>query len=105
MTELTPAIIEDLQNALDLSSLPDEEQEEILLEIQDKVFEGVMLRIAAQLDDAGKDEFIAFLDSDPSEEALEAFIEEKVPNVEAIIEETFADMRNDILAATGESQE
>lgn len=90
-----------LKDALNMDDLPVEQQEELLLEITATVFEGVVLRMTEQMDDSTRGKFEELLATEPSDEQVEAFVRENVPNADALVAETIADMRNDILGATG----
>lgn len=90
-----------LLDALDISELPPEEQEELLLDLGDLVFRGSMLRLIERMDDATKDDFNALMDTDPSEDGVMEFLQTRVPDADQAVEETLADIRSDILAVTG----
>jgi hypothetical protein len=87
--------------ALDIGSLPPEEQEELLLDLGDLVFRGTMLRLLERMDKATQDDFSALLDRDPSEDEVEVFLAERVPDADSAAQETLADIRSDILTVTG----
>lgn len=87
--------------ALDMTELPKEEQEELLLDLGSLVFEGTMLRLIERMDDGTREKFEALLDQDASEEEIMAFLRAQVPGADAAVAETLDDIRNDILAATG----
>lgn len=90
-----------LLEALDISELPAEEQEELLLDLGDLVFRGSMLRLIERMDDSTKDDFNALMDTDPSEDKVMEFLQARVSDADQAVEETLADIRNDILAVTG----
>ena len=92
--------LETLINALDLSELPVEEQEEILIDINDLVIKGAMVRIVERMDEKTRDKFSDFLDTLPNEDQIADFIEKHVPNSENVVKETIADYADDILAVT-----
>ena len=92
---------QDLLEALDIADLAPAEQEELLLDLGDLVFRGSMLRLVERMDDATKDDFDALMDTDPSEDQVIGFLTERVPDADAAVEETIADLRSDILAVTG----
>ncbi len=98
---INPDTQERLLNALDLDSLSPEEQESLLLEINELVFTGSMVRLVEQMDEATKAEFEALMESDASEEQVEAFLSERVPDADQAVAETVTELTNDILAATG----
>jgi hypothetical protein len=93
----TRAILE----ALDLSELPAEEQEALLLDLNALVFRGSMVRLVERMDESSRADFEKLVDSDPSEEKLEAFLRARVPDADQAVLETVQEISGDILAATG----
>jgi len=87
-----------IMNALDISELAPEEQEEILLDLNTLVFEGTLLRLIEIMDEKTKDDFSTLMDTDPGEEVVTAFLEERVPGAEKAVEETLEEITSDILA-------
>lgn len=87
-------------DALDIKDFSPEEQEELLLDLGDLVFRGSMLRLIERMDDETRREFNSLLERDPSEEETMRFLTERVPDADAAVEETLADLRSDILAVT-----
>lgn len=94
-----------VRDALSLDELPVEQQEELLEELGELVAEGALLRAAERIPEDAKAEFGRLLDQDASEEEVTAFIEAHVPDADNLVDETLADIRNDILAVTGASQD
>jgi hypothetical protein len=94
-----------LFDALSIEDLAPEEQEDLLLELEELVFKGTMLRLVERMDDDTRDAFDALMAGDPSEEEVQAFLDTNVPGADQAVEETIAELTNDILAATGESQD
>ncbi len=86
--------------ALNLAELPEAEQEEMLLDLQDLVFKGTMVRLIEMMDEKTREEFSALLDKDAAEEEIEAFIEKHVPNADAVAQDTMDELTDDILAVT-----
>lgn len=101
MTKLTEQDAQKLLEALDISELSPEEQEELLLDLGDLVFRGSMLRLIERMDDKTKDDFNALMDTDPSEDSVIDFLYSRIPEADQAVEETLADIRSDILAVTG----
>ena len=91
-----------LTDALDLSELPVEEQEEILVDINDLVLQATITKIIEVMDEKTRDEFSMLIDSGPSDEAVADFIEAHVPNSDELVQETIQDFADDILAVTKE---
>ncbi|HWU24608.1 MAG TPA: DUF5663 domain-containing protein [Candidatus Paceibacterota bacterium] len=94
-----------MRDMLSLDELPVEQQEELLEELGELVAEGALLRAAERIPEDAKAEFGRLLDQDASEEEVAAFIETHVPDADSLVDETLADIRNDILAVTGASQD
>lgn len=94
-----------LFEALGLNELPGKEQEELMLDIEELVFKGSMLRLLEDMDERTKREFTELLDSEPSEAELEAFLAERVPDADQAVTDTIQELQDDILAVTGESQD
>ena len=88
-------------DALDLSELPIEEQEEILIDLNKLVFHETILRLYERLDAKSKQEFLALLENNPDDSAVEAFLREKVFDPESAVAETVKEISDDILAVTG----
>ena len=91
----------DILDALDFVALAPEEQEELLLDINELVFKGSMVRLVEHMDDGTREEFDALISRDPDEEELQAFLAERVPGADEIVAETVEELRDDILAVTG----
>jgi hypothetical protein len=96
----TPGQFDDVLDALALGEMTEEEQEEVLNDIGDIITEGTMVRLVEKMDDATRDAFTALLDTDPSEDAVEAYILEHVPDADAVVTEVVAELTRDIVAAT-----
>lgn len=88
-------------DALDLSELPVEEQEELLIELNKLVFQGSILRLYEKLDPKSKQEFLKLLDSNPDDSRVDAFLRERVTNPDSAVAETVKEISDDILAVTG----
>lgn len=86
--------------ALEIENLSSEEQEELLLDLGDLVFRGSMLRFIERMDDATRESFNTLLDRNASEQEITDFLQKHIPNADAVVEETLADLRSDILAVT-----
>ncbi|MBA3789135.1 hypothetical protein H0X32_01925 [Patescibacteria group bacterium] len=87
-------------DALNLSELEPEEQEEILLDLNDLVFKGTLIRLIERMPARIREEFDSLLATDPSEDVMEAFIQKNVPDADSAVTETLAELTDDILAVT-----
>lgn len=96
-----PNRIEDILQALDLEALPPEEQEALLSELHELIYRGSMLRLMERMDESTKERFEKLLQDSASDEAIEAFITENVPDADAIVTETVQELTDDILTVTG----
>lgn len=89
-----------LLELLDISHLPPQEQEEMLLDMGDMVFRNAILAAIEATDEATKKEFLTLLEADASEDEIESFLEEKVPHMRNAVDEALAALADDILAVT-----
>lgn len=99
MTTPTPAL-QKLIAALDLSSLPSEEREEILLDLNEVVFKNSLIRMIEIMDEPTREEFARLMESEASEQELETFLAERVPGADKAIEEAVESLTDDILAVS-----
>lgn len=95
----------DLLKALDFESLSPEEQEELLLELNELVYKGSLMRLISMMDEKTKTDFDKLLDSGADENEVEGFLEARVPDSGRAVEDTIRELRDDILAVTGASQD
>ncbi len=95
---MTTLPIQSLLDALKVAELPAQEQEELMLELQETVFEGTMARLVERMDDATAEAFGALVEKDSSEEEVQAFLAERVPGYSAVVEEVIKDLTDDILS-------
>lgn len=96
------------QNLLDLLGIQDlapDEQEALLLDVGDLIQRGTMVRIIERMDEPTRTAFDELLSTEPSEDEMESFMQQHVPDVDQIVRDTVAELRDDILAVTGASQD
>ncbi len=91
---------QEMLDVLGLKNLPEEEQQALLLDMQQLIFKGSMLRMLDQMSEPAKEAFNAYLESNPSEEAIMEYMEANVSEAREAILETIADIKSDILAST-----
>ena len=89
-----------LVEALDLSALPLEEQNELLLDLNSVIFKSSLLTMIETMDEPTRDEFAVLMEEEASEEELEAFLMEKVPGAEAAVQQAVESLADDILAVS-----
>lgn len=96
----TQTALDSIIQALEIDQLPPEEQEDALLKLNELVFRGSIMRMLAQMDEPTKEAFGKLVEGDAPEEALQAFIEQHVPNADQAVADTVAALTSDILAVT-----
>jgi hypothetical protein len=96
------AKLEEIINSLTLSELEPEDQEEVLLELNDIIFESAVVRVAELMDAKTQEAFEALLDQEADEVEIEEFLEKNVPNADTAVKEVVEEITNDILAVTKE---
>ncbi len=89
-----------LVEALDLSALPLEEQNELLLDLNSVIFKSSLLTMIEAMDEPTREEFAVLMEEEASEEDLEAFLMEKVPGAEAAVQQAVESLADDILAVS-----
>ncbi len=89
-----------LVEALDLSALPLEEQNELLLDLNSVIFKSSLLTMIETMDEPTREEFAVLMEEEASEEDLEAFLMEKVPGAEAAVQQAVESLADDILAVS-----
>jgi Protein of unknown function (DUF5663) len=87
-----------LLDVLGLDELTPEEQKDALEDVGSLIFEGTVVRMLADMELELRDEFSALMDSNASEEEVLAFLKEKVPGADQAVEDTMAELRDDLLA-------
>jgi hypothetical protein len=96
----TTGALQGIVEALSLPELPEEEREQILLDIQELVFKGTMVRLVDRMDDATRADFTALMERDASEEEVEEFLKTRVIDADSAVAEAVQDLTDDILAVT-----
>lgn len=89
-----------LMDALDLSALPLEEQNELLLDLNSVIFKSSLVRMIENMDEPTREEFAALMEAEVDEEALEAFLTTRVPGAEQAVQEAVESIADDILAVS-----
>lgn len=92
-----------LLDALRLEELLPQEQEELLLDLSSLIFKGSLLRMMDTMNESTRQALSDLIEQDISEEEVQAFLKEKVPEADQAVIDTVKDLTDDILAVTGES--
>ena len=91
---------QDLLDALGLQHLTEEEQQSLLLDMQQLIFKGSVVRMLERMSEEAKDAFNTYLESNPSEDEMMNYLENNVPEAKDAILDTIAELKSDILAST-----
>lgn len=91
---------QDILEALGVQDLTEEEQQNMLLDLQSLLFRGSIIRMLEQMNEQQKNAFNEYLEVNPSEEDMMAYLEKNVPDAEGAIRDTLSELKNDILAST-----
>jgi len=92
--------LDKLTEALDIESMSPEEQEKTLLDLNALIFRGSIMRMIAQMDEPIREAFGKLVESNASEEQLQAFLTENVPQADQAVKDTVDVLTSDILAVT-----
>ena len=95
-----PNPLDSIIEALGMNDLPPEEQESALLQLNELVFRGSITRMLESMDQSTREAFGKLVESDASEEDLQAFITQHVPNADQAVADTVAALTSDILSVT-----
>ena len=82
---------------LKIENLSDEEKTDFLARAGELLQKRILLRIIDSMNEREQEEFEKFLEEETSQEKINQYLEEKVPNLEEIIKEETEAMRKDIL--------
>jgi len=88
----------DLEKELGLDELPLETQSKVYQKAGESIITGVMARIIPTLEEDKKDELDKILSRDDSDEHIEKFMTENVPNFQEILTEEVNDFKKEGLA-------
>ncbi len=80
---------------LGIDVLPIEQQKEAMEKMGALVYQEVMLRVLDVMSEEDKDAFEKLLSENPNPEAMFAFLDEKVPNIDAIVSEEAEKIREE----------
>ena len=92
--------IKNILEALDLSALDPEDQEDLLVDLNELIFKTTLVAMIEVMDEKTQTAFEKLLDSDASDEEIDAFIEKNAPNADKIVKDTVNDLASDILLKT-----
>jgi len=81
-----------------VAELPEEEQGGMLESLGDLVFKESLMRAVEAMDEPTKKEFEALLERDASEDEVIAFLDKRVPNAAALVDEAAKEITGDILS-------
>ncbi|MEY2640824.1 MAG: hypothetical protein RL150_217 [Candidatus Parcubacteria bacterium] len=87
---MTNALPDDFLETMGLDELPMEEQAAVMTEMSDAIMAGVFARVLPMLSEEHKAEFDKLMDSDADQDAVVAFLQERVPEFQAIVVEEVA---------------
>ncbi len=94
-----------LFDALGLDALLPEEQEAMLLDLNELIMKGSLVRLIEMMDEKTREDFDTLMNGEPSEEDVQAFLNERVPGADTAVADTVKELTDDILAVTGSGQD
>ena len=87
---------QNLISALGLDSLPQEKKDELLIKISEVVQQRIILRVLSELSEEDRQAFDGVLSANDDEKSL-AFLQEKIPNFEAVVKHEIEKFRNEAM--------
>lgn len=98
---MTQNSINTILDALDVEALEENEKEEILIELNEVIFRGTLLRLFEMMDIDTRDKYLALVEANVGEEEIETFLRENVPSAGDAFTETVDELADDILTGIG----
>lgn len=91
-------IEEELAEGLGMSGLPKERREELLAKMLEALMKRIFMDTMDRLGEQGMTEYEALIESEPNEEAVGKFLEERIPNYASFVEGVVDQFKRDIKA-------
>ena len=95
-------IQKNISDALDLSALPPEEQEEIIQRVGALVYQNVLTRALEVMPESDQNDFEKLLDRNAGPEEIFMFLKNKVPDFEKMIVEEAEKLKNKTSSIMGQ---
>ena len=76
---------------------------ELRNQIHEQLFRNFTIKCVQQMDESAQSRFAAFMESNPSEEALAGFLKTEVPGVDAVLQQALVETAEDITALASEA--
>jgi hypothetical protein len=95
-----PSYIAKIAVALEFDEMSTEEQEDIMIELSNLIFQGTMIKVMETMSDADKEGLFALEDRGASEEEVTEYINKHIPNSDLLVQETISELVDDIVAVT-----
>ncbi len=89
---------DEIKEALDFDTMTKAEQDDLLLELNELIFKGTMIRVLEVMDEKDKEGFHDLIDQNASSEELSRYIQSHVSNIDFFVAETVQDLTQDIQA-------
>lgn len=94
---MNPTLKQKIIQDLGLDNLPENQQEEVILNIAKIIFQAVLIRIIENLNKEEKDEFEkSLIEKSDDEQAMLDFLQLKIPNLNEIINEEIIKLKKEI---------
>ncbi|HEX8947271.1 MAG TPA: hypothetical protein VF829_03605 [Candidatus Paceibacterota bacterium] len=97
--------VESLIAALNLSAYSPEEQEQLLMDLSDTIFEGTLVRLIGRMDDKTRGAFSSLMDQNASGDEVATFLKEHVPGSDEVALDVVRDITDDIVSLHLEAPE
>ena len=88
-------INDNIIKTLGIDTLPEEQQKDAIERLGSLVYQEVMLRVLDIMSDEDKDSFEKLIETNPDPEIMFTFLNEKIPNLNEIIDEEAKKLRDE----------
>jgi hypothetical protein len=87
-----------LLDELGLAGLPQDKQEQLLIKMTEVVLKRIFLETMERLDEKGREEYEKLIDEEATPEKMEAFLNSKIQNYDALVQEVVEDFKEEMKA-------
>lgn len=95
---MNPTESHSLLHTLGLDALPAKDQKEMLITLSDLVFRSSLVKLVERMDDKTRLDFSVMCVKGATAEQMAAFMQERVPNADAVVRETIDELAADVAA-------
>ncbi len=89
---------EKLFEAMGLSEYTEQEQEQLLVDVSDTIFQSTLMRLIEKMDTGTRNDFNKLMDSNADGESVVSFLKQRVKNADDAMRESVREVTEDIVS-------